>query len=326
MTSVQQSAGKKSDAIPQSAGEATGSRHHPTADRAILWAVDPREVELKPDFSALEALSRCGDGLCVPVQPVTVREATPTARELQQSQTYLESLSRPGFRPARWLVAESGAREGAVKRLLEEAEQRGAPLIAVSSHGRRGPSRWMLGSFAENLLELSPIPVLFLTHQTSRSSVPEPTVLFATDFSPHAKEAFTVLLDLAAAGGLKVILYYSATLPLQASSDVGLVGLPAALTSEFMDEQKKWARRQAVPWERQAQGKGVSLGVEVQTGGLNIANTILQAAAKHRVLLVAMAASSSTFSRAVLGSITREVSRENAFPVWIHGPAVRRAH
>src|SRR5690606_7330936 len=44
--------------------------------------------------------------------------------------------------------------------LVEHAEQRGAGLIVISTHGRTGFSRWLMGSVSERLLRLAHCPVL----------------------------------------------------------------------------------------------------------------------------------------------------------------------
>lgn len=45
-------------------------------------------------------------------------------------------------------------------RVLETAKERGADLIAIGTHGRRGLVRAFLGSVAERIVRLSPVPVL----------------------------------------------------------------------------------------------------------------------------------------------------------------------
>lgn len=48
------------------------------------------------------------------------------------------------------------------KAILETAKAQHADLIVLSSHGRRGIQRLLLGSVAERTVHLSPIPVLLL--------------------------------------------------------------------------------------------------------------------------------------------------------------------
>jgi nucleotide-binding universal stress UspA family protein len=49
--------------------------------------------------------------------------------------------------------------EGAASAVIVEAA-RGADLVIMGTHGRRGPSRWWLGSVAESVVRESPAPVL----------------------------------------------------------------------------------------------------------------------------------------------------------------------
>lgn len=52
---------------------------------------------------------------------------------------------------------ESGEPASAI---LAAAERRGADLIVVSTHGRRGIRHFLMGSVAEEVVRLSPVPVL----------------------------------------------------------------------------------------------------------------------------------------------------------------------
>lgn len=46
--------------------------------------------------------------------------------------------------------------------VVEEAKQWGAELIVIGSHGRRGAGRLLMGSDAEQIARLSPVPVLLV--------------------------------------------------------------------------------------------------------------------------------------------------------------------
>lgn len=46
------------------------------------------------------------------------------------------------------------------KTIVDYAERAGADLVVVGTHGRRGLSRYLLGSVAETVVRTSPIPVL----------------------------------------------------------------------------------------------------------------------------------------------------------------------
>jgi nucleotide-binding universal stress UspA family protein len=46
--------------------------------------------------------------------------------------------------------------------ILQTAEELQADVIAMSTHGRTGPARWLLGSVAERVVRSSKIPVLLI--------------------------------------------------------------------------------------------------------------------------------------------------------------------
>lgn len=50
----------------------------------------------------------------------------------------------------------------AAEEIIREAEDCGVDLIVLSSHGRYGPDRWSIGSVADKVVRLSPIPVLMI--------------------------------------------------------------------------------------------------------------------------------------------------------------------
>ncbi|HQU63527.1 MAG: universal stress protein [Nitrosomonas sp.] len=62
------------------------------------------------------------------------------------------------------LLVASGRRVAHV--LVEEASQWPADLIIIGTHGRSGFNRLLLGSIAESVLRLSPVPVLLIRSET----------------------------------------------------------------------------------------------------------------------------------------------------------------
>ena len=61
-----------------------------------------------------------------------------------------------------WLFINPKGKGGdwAKHAILDVAEEQEADLIVVGSHGRRGMDRMLMGSDAEQILRLSPVPVL----------------------------------------------------------------------------------------------------------------------------------------------------------------------
>jgi nucleotide-binding universal stress UspA family protein len=88
-------------------------------------------------------------------------------------------------------------------RLLAAAQSKQADLIVLSSHGRTGFSRWVLGSVAEKVARHAPVPVLVLRDAGPVPLGPQPgterplRVLVPLDGSPVAEEALVPAAALA---------------------------------------------------------------------------------------------------------------------------------
>lgn len=68
--------------------------------------------------------------------------------------------------------------------ILEAAEELDAGLIVIGTHGRRGPSRWLLGSVAEEVVRAAPCPVLTVRQQDPPQTLQSvERILVPIDFS-----------------------------------------------------------------------------------------------------------------------------------------------
>jgi len=56
------------------------------------------------------------------------------------------------------------------ERILQAVTDRGTDLIVMGTHGRRGLSRVLLGSVAEKIVRLSPIPVLTISGKADQEA------------------------------------------------------------------------------------------------------------------------------------------------------------
>lgn len=54
--------------------------------------------------------------------------------------------------------------------ILQTAKERASDLIVMGTHGRRGLSRVLMGSVAEKIVRLSPVPVLTVPGKAERSA------------------------------------------------------------------------------------------------------------------------------------------------------------
>lgn len=81
--------------------------------------------------------------------------------ERQMSKLYLDDVSARLTKDG--IVVKSLYAEGPVaQEIVNYAELTGADLIAMSTHGRSGVSRWLLGSVADKVLHSAKVPVLLI--------------------------------------------------------------------------------------------------------------------------------------------------------------------
>lgn len=89
--------------------------------------------------------------------------------------------------------------------ILAAAEAHTCELIVLCSHGRTGPSRWVMGSVAQQVVRHAPMPVFVLRERGTRLSINSSAsrtplrVLVPLDGSPLAEEALRPAAQLALA-------------------------------------------------------------------------------------------------------------------------------
>ena len=71
-----------------------------------------------------------------------------------------ERAAGEGIRADTKVLDNFGARVADL--IVDEAEAAKADLIVIGTHGRRGLGRWLMGSDAEQILRLAPVPVLLV--------------------------------------------------------------------------------------------------------------------------------------------------------------------
>ena len=86
-------------------------------------------------------------------------------RAVEEAEAYLAEIERR--LAAQGLPVRGAVRYGrAVEEILDHVQSQRADLIAMSTHGRSGIRRFMLGSVAEAVVRAAPVPVLLLRGRT----------------------------------------------------------------------------------------------------------------------------------------------------------------
>jgi nucleotide-binding universal stress UspA family protein len=215
---------------------------------------------------------------------------------------------------------ESGPAAGIISFVEQHPE---VTLIAMSTHGKSGLSRWVFGSVAEKVLQASPIPLL-LVRPAQDDELPDViqaaeyrSLLVPLDGSIFAEQALDIAGNLAGSLKAKITLLSAIPdLPLAAE----LVAPPAAAVPAT-NETSILANYLA-----ENRGKLVARGLTVETK-LEYgppAESILRVGASIHADLIVMATHGRTgLPRLWLGSIAMKVVQASSLPVLLVRSKVR---
>lgn len=112
-----------------------------------------------------------------------------------------ELLKKRGYQVSVYLEQGEAANE-----ILRTAEAVQADLIAMTTHGRSGISRWALGSVAERVLHSSQVPVLLVRQETEIPSAGLGRILVPLDGSKLAEQALPVATAIAQKASAELML------------------------------------------------------------------------------------------------------------------------
>lgn len=301
--------------------------------RRIVWAVDPFHERPADQLRSLRtALALCRPEKGCRVEPVAVLRLgdskLPGAAlaELRQNrllaaekalQKLVARLKLASLAPPRLLQQEGFSLSDCARQLLHHAVTSGADAIAVSSHGRKGAARAILGSFAESLVIQSPLPVLVVRPETAATSGVR-TVLFPTDFSAPSRVAFDRTVEIAASIGAQLLLFHKVQF-LHPEFHHPFVVPP--VSRESIQAALGEIRATANAWIGFAARQGVRAKLHLDTRRGRPVDEIAKAAKKLGTKgLIALASQSGELAAVVLGSLTRQLLRAAPCPLLVLHP------
>jgi nucleotide-binding universal stress UspA family protein len=229
-----------------------------------------------------EALRAPGDRL--------VREAAERARE-------------------RGVETVTAVRQGAPYReIVDYAGTNGVDLVVMSTHGRRGLERFLLGSTSERVVRRADVPVLTIRPDDDVDVThPYRDVLVPTDGSDCAKDALALGADVAAAE--------DAALHLLTVVAIAAVGADVRADVQ-LDQLKGGAHELLDEAATAAEARGVEAASRTVEYGPSVHEAILAYIDGHDVDVVVVGTHGRTgFDRFVLGSVTAQLVRTAPIPV-----------
>ncbi len=200
------------------------------------------------------------------------------------------------------------------EKILKVAHDLDPSLIAMSTHGRSGPARWLLGSVAERVLRHARHPLLLanpmaFTEGEKPRELKFRRLLVPLDGSEMAARVLPLVESFAKIYESEVVLLHVVPVPVIAEGPLPYAGIPVLPTKED-------AAATLEPQREALARSGIPARVSVLFGGA--AAGILDAVTNEKADLVAMTTHGRTgLSRWVLGSVAEKVIRHSSSPVLV---------
>jgi nucleotide-binding universal stress UspA family protein len=236
----------------------------------------------------------------------------------QEATDYLDRVSA-ALRKDAGLATQSVVRQGEpAAQIVQEILAAGVDLVAMTTHGRSGLQRAMLGSVAERTLEHSPVPVL-VQRPGGRRVTEIGTLLVPVDGSPGGALALGSAVALAHATHARVVLL-QVVVPLAfviARSGVGATMGPVYYDPAWDEELLTSAQGYVSGLAARLQRNGINAEGRV-VEGQDVLMTITETTDQVDPDLIVMSTHALTgAARAVLGSVSDGVVRTTGHPVLL---------
>lgn len=200
------------------------------------------------------------------------------------------------------------SRDSVPSAIVEMVGSLGCDLVVMGTHGGRGFKHLLMGSVAEKVMRLSPVPVLTTRESTGPCDRAPESILVAHDFSEHSLQAVRYAATWARSLCAKVTLVHSIQPPVYHEA--------YALDDYHGDVWERVIRRCNESLEELAL---------VHLGGLSWSTTVVQAhadqgvtryASEHGCDLVVLGTRGiSGLEHAIMGSVAERVVRSSTVPV-----------
>lgn len=202
--------------------------------------------------------------------------------------------------------------------ILDYATSGTDDLIAMSTHGRSGIRRFVLGSVATRIVNGTDTPLLLVHPQEEAAEeVDISSMLIPLDMSAHSEEILPLCLDLAKA--MKLDINLMMVLPTLSQLFVGTepVAYPANALDIVDDYAKEYLKGKA---DQIKTDNGLNVEWKVVQG--DIGGAITDSAESQSNSMIAMSTHGRTgLGRWVLGSVTDKVIRSSGKPVLVIRPS-----
>ncbi len=202
--------------------------------------------------------------------------------------------------------------DDAARAIADAARYNAADLVVMSTHGRGGLTRLLLGSVAEALVRQAPVPVLLVRGELSWHPGKPGRILVPLDGSELSEAVLPVVARLAGPFDARVeLLRVIEPIPAYAVAE-----LTAGRSEEIVRLEEADAEGYLAKVAATLEARGLRVGQRVALG--MAVDTILRQAAEGHVGLIAMTTHGrSGIGRLLVGSVAERVLRAAPVPVLL---------
>ncbi|MDE2901291.1 MAG: universal stress protein [Chloroflexota bacterium] len=242
----------------------------------------------------------------------------PLARRLHnEAEDYLVKVSR-GLQELD-IATDIAVRSGPTAiHIVNEAETVNGTLVAMSTHGRTGIGRWIMGSVTDRVLHTTTAPLLVVHPERGAPSVDSTaviqTLIVPLDGSELAETVLPVAAEVAKATGAKILLMESVGVPsgyYPEEDTSGITGV--SIVSDMEDQAEEYLGIKA----RELRDQGAANVDTVVSRGSAAAEIEELARATPDSMIIACTHGRSGVGRAVLGSVIDRLARHSGHPALI---------
>lgn len=297
---------------------------HPM-DAPILVTLDGSELaeQALPHAAALSRLLDAPLLLLRVPEPVWVADVSAglwishpveDAEHQAEARAYLETVAaRPELRGL--TVRSELAAYPAIHGLLEAIAAARPRLVVITTHGRSGLQRVVLGSVAEKLIRAAHASVYVVRAAETPRAPAFARLMVALDGSPLPEAALHQAQALAAGGAAQLLLAHVPMVPGYASAIPEAAGLQPNLMLREMEEAETYLEGQVS--RLAAAGLAAESRMEVVAEG-TVAEGLLHAAADWDADLIFVTPHGRTgLGRWLFGSVSADLVRHADRPVWL---------
>ena len=280
---------------------------------------------LAPAFGARVELLRVYQNLAYELAPQDEAESASIVAALEpvavrlhnQAESYLARVA--GGLEELGISTDIAVRSGpAADHIVSEADEVEGTLVAMSTHGRTGLGRWIMGSVTDRVLHTTAAPLLVVHPERGAPSVASTasiqTLIVPLDGSELAETVLLVAAEIAKAIGAGVLLAETVGVPSGyypeednvGTAGVGILGQMEDQAEEYLGKHAASLRAMGVEKVRTSVTRGTA-AVEIEELARGIPDSMIIACTHGR----------SGVGRTVLGSVTDRLARHSGHPALI---------